>query len=494
MPAVNLSDLLRTIARIHSEKPALIDQDRALTYGELDDLIDRTASHLLTLGVAPGDRVGLCLHDNADFLIAMFAVWRIDATAVAMDWRGKGAERAAFAARFDVSLVLEHRLAPDGSGYPASVVDGVWHESVARSAPLGPYQRTANRIAYFNMSSGTTGEPTAIPMTHSRLLARAVINYIEGNWGALSVYVSVLPFQFSVARSYCTNVLIAGGAVYVLGSMFNPQQFLEVAERYSANQFALVPPMVRNLIALPASDGLLLPNARSTICLGAVLHSEEKRQALAHISSAFCDLYGTSSGGLISVLPPDAIATHAETVGRPAAHVVVEIIDESDRPVATGETGSLRFLPSETIFLQDKTPDDALPPEMVRDGWHYSGDIARLDEDGFIHLLGRSSDIIIRGGANLYPGEIEAVLTAHPAVKDAAVVPWPSRLLGEEIAAFVVLSADVSKQDLMLLCRTKLSAAKLPRDIFLVDDLPRNTNGKVLKRELSARLTMIDDG
>jgi acyl-CoA synthetase (AMP-forming)/AMP-acid ligase II len=173
-------------------------------------------------------------------------------------------------------------------------------------------------------------------------------------------------------------------------------------------------------------------------------------------------------------------------VGRPVFAVEVEAVDDADGRLRPGEIGQLRYRgPGVATGYYD---DPEASREAFRGGWFYPGDLASLDELGFVTLKGRRKDMILRGGVNIYPPEIEATLTEHPAVAEAAVVGWPSRELGEEVAAFVRLVAPATSEDLLAFCRSRLARYKWPRKAFVVDELPRNSSGKVLKSELVRRL------
>ena len=188
----------------------------------------------------------------------------------------------------------------------------------------------------------------------------------------------------------------------------------------------------------------------------------------------------------MSLLGPGDLEEHGASVGRPVFAVEAEVVDASDGPLAAGETGRLRYRGPGVATGYHGDPEASR--EAFRDGWFYPGDLAAIDREGFVTLKGRAKDMILRGGVNIYPADIEATLTGHPAVAEAAVVAWPSREFGEEIAAFVRLSAEVDPDELVAFCRERLARYKCPRAVFPVDDLPRNSAGKVLKAELASRL------
>jgi acyl-CoA synthetase (AMP-forming)/AMP-acid ligase II len=215
---------------------------------------------------------------------------------------------------------------------------------------------------------------------------------------------------------------------------------------------------------------------------------QEKVDCLTRLSGGFVQNYGSTMAGMITVLASHEVAAHSESVGRPMDQVLVEIVDDEGRPLPRGDVGVIRVRTpgvARELVLEGL---EARSSDLVVDGWIYPGDIGRLDSEGFLSIVGRTSDVIIRGGVNVYPSEIEAVLVSHPAVREAAVVGWPDRVLGEEIAAFVTLSTPVNPRELAIYCAGKLHPDKHPRQVFVIDEMPRNANGKLVRRDLLARL------
>jgi acyl-CoA synthetase (AMP-forming)/AMP-acid ligase II len=194
--------------------------------------------------------------------------------------------------------------------------------------------------------------------------------------------------------------------------------------------------------------------------------------------------------GMITVLESDEIDAHANSVGRALPHVRIEIVDDQDQPLPTGELGSIRVRTpavAEPLSLGNGE-GERRTSDLIIDGWVYPGDVGALDERGFLTIVGRTSDLIIRGGVNVYPSEVEGVLAEHAAVAEAAVVGWPDPIIGEEVAAFVVLRSSAEPRELLAYCRSRLQPDKQPREIFVIDAMPRNANGKLMKSVLIGRL------
>jgi acyl-CoA synthetase (AMP-forming)/AMP-acid ligase II len=250
-----------------------------------------------------------------------------------------------------------------------------------------------------------------------------------------------------------------------------------------------VPAILRGLFPLAPADGHLFPQVSWLMSCGAPMLPQEKKEALGRLSPGFVQNYGSTMAGMITLLETKDIEPHAASVGRILPQVTVEIVDGENRPLPSGEAGQIRVrTPGIAGELSGKGDLPERNSDLVVDGWIYPGDIGALDADGFLIIIGRTSDMIIRGGINVFPGEVEEMLAGHPAVIEAAVVGWPDPVVGEEIAAFAVLREEVSPQAILAWCRSRIQPDKQPRDLFILPALPRNANGKVVKRELAAKL------
>jgi acyl-CoA synthetase (AMP-forming)/AMP-acid ligase II len=241
---------------------------------------------------------------------------------------------------------------------------------------------------------------------------------------------------------------------------------------------------------LPKPSLPLLPGVRLLISSGASLYPDERRRIMRELCPNFFNFYSSSEGGGISLLRPEHPDEASLSVGKVVFGAEVQIIDQDHRPVPPGTVGMIRYRGGAVANSYYRDPQESAL--AFRDGWYYPGDLGRFDAGGFLHLAGRAKDMIIRGGVNIYPAEIETTLVAHAAVAEAAVVGWPARERGEEVAAFVVRRAEVSEGELIAHCRASLAPYKVPKGVFFVDALPRSGLGKVLKPALVERLRALD--
>jgi acyl-CoA synthetase (AMP-forming)/AMP-acid ligase II len=298
------------------------------------------------------------------------------------------------------------------------------------------------------------------------------------------------PLSFTATRMNVLSCLLDGGSVNFTPILISSEELAETIERSKANAMLTVPATVRGLMELSGGSRPLFPGMHYLMSCGAPMNAAEKVAAQQALSPGFLENYGSTMAGMLTVLESKDIAVHGNSVGRPLHNVRVEIVDGQDRPLPQGEVGAIRARTpgvAQTLSLGD-AEEERRTSDLLIDGWIYPGDIGALSEDGFLKIVGRSSDMIVRGGSKVYPSEVEGVLAEHAAVAEAAVVGWPDQKLGEEVAAFVVLRASVPPQEILAYCRSKLHPDKQPRQIFIVDALPRNANGKLVKRELVERL------
>jgi acyl-coenzyme A synthetase/AMP-(fatty) acid ligase len=465
------------------EAVALIDADRTSTYGELAALVWRTAGYLSALGVRRGDRIGLCLKDDWQHVVALLAVARLGAAFAQIDWRSRPAEKARIAETFDFKLVLTLPGADIEANCPSAALDSGWHQRVAAADPPTFVPDDWHDPIAILASSGTTGLPKFTVATHLQYYFR-LANYREVMpSGTPRRYLSMLSMSFSASRVAFLSHLLHGDALIFYPAMFLAAEFVEAVSRNEATVAYIVPSAVRQLLAIAEMEKPLLPGLDVLLTAGAPLFPDEKREIFRKLTPNFHEIYGATAIGPMSVLRPQDVTTRPESVGRPFPLVDIEIVDDHERPVPVGETGRLRC---RGPALTSPIPGNAAEDDF-RDGWHYPGELAALDESGYLHLHGRTSEVIFRGGAKIFPTEIEVVLQAHESVAEAAVVARASSDNEQELVAYVIAGAAVTPGQLLALCRRRLTPYKVPREIHIVSQLPRNPSGKLDKHALTSR-------
>jgi acyl-coenzyme A synthetase/AMP-(fatty) acid ligase len=440
--------------------------------------------------VTAGDRVGIALTRNDEALIAVLATWILDATALVVDFRTRAGERSIIAANLDVRAFLEDRPAPGKELYPALKLQSGWEAAPGTDAKQIPTPRVAgDAVAIIGVSSGTSGTPQPVALSHECLFARHAIARSSPQWNPGGRFLVTAPLAFSATRKHVLSRLLDGGTVIFAPLLLSPSDIVARALETHANSMLTVPTIVRTLMELAPNSGHLFPEMDWLMCCGAPMLSEEKIDARDKLCRGFVQNYGSTMAGMVSLLETADIEMHSKSVGRPLPQVLVEIVDLEQRRLPAGEIGQIRVrTPGAGANLASADNAPKRQDDLMIEGWIYPGDLGMLDQEGFLHIQGRSSDVIIRAGVNVYPSEVEKVLSSHPGVVEAAAVGWPDKLIGEEIAAFVVAREGVRPQELIGWCRGRLQPDKQPREVFLIPAIPHNANGKLMRRDLVALL------
>lgn len=483
---MNVTDFIGRYAATQGEVPALIDGERTVSYGELDGLVRRTARHLRDLGVQPGERIGINLKERVESAVLMLAAGWMGVSFVPIDWRARPAERARLAAAMGVRLVLVEPSAPPLPEVATVAVGEEWREAIARATPEETPSPGGDAELYVALSSGTTGLPKGAPCTHTMFRHRLGKYTIAIGQSQGHRYVSVQPLSHA-AGWHMLFLMLSGGSTVVLHPiLFSAEEYLDAVTRHQATFALLVPTVLRWLLKLPPrADGQpLLPWMRTLVTAADVIRAEEKRAVFQKICPGLIEMYATSVTGNITILQARDIMARAETVGQPNLMVDLEIVDEDHRPVPRGEVGRLRVRGPGTATGYVGTGSEEATRNDFRDGWFYPGELAARDGAGFVTIQGRASNVIIRGGANVYPEELEAVIERHPAVAAAAVVGKPHPELGEEVVALVVARDGLDPREILAFCRRELSPQKAPAHVQVVADLPRTGAGKIRRAEL----------
>ncbi len=491
---MNLAAILTNHAARRPDRPAVVHAGGVLSHAEYADRVGRWAAPLADRGIGAGDIVGLDLGDTVEHVIALYAIARLGAVILPMDWRWTAEEKRRIADFFAARLVLcetgDALLDSDVVAETAVVADR-WLADVAAADAGRVFASGDDPPLVLSLSSGTTGTPKGPMITHDQMFARFMIYLVALGFDERTRFLCASPLYFGGSRGYTMCALYAGATVGMCPQPDAAGDRVAAASREAASHLVLVPTVLRRLldVAGGSAEAPLLGGLDCLFSTGAVLHPEERAELLARVCPNYVNLYGSTDGGSCTGLLPDDPPAAAASVGRPVFSTSLEIVDDDDARVATGEVGRIRYRHPGTATSYHNNPEESR--EAFRDGWYYPGDLGWTDEAGYLFLAGRARDMIIRGGINIYPDEIEHVLALHDGVREAAVVGRPSREYGEEVVAFVVLrdAADPPDQDTLAgHCRAQLAPYKVPRELHIVDALPKSGVGKVLKTELRERL------
>ncbi len=542
-PSIPLDRLLSSAAEKHPDGTAIIFgamvgsclMDAKLTYSQLDSAVNRFAAGLQRMGVQKGDRVAIMLPNCPQFTIAAYAIWRIGGIVVCCNPlyvarevehlirdsgtetfvimsslydRVKGVRESAGLGRVIVTNIKEyfpgllrflftvakekkegHRV--DISGHP----DTFWFQDVMDRAPdhpkpVGVDHEEVSTLIY---TGGTTGGPKGAQLTHRNLVSNAVmLNIWASSREAEDAMLSVMPFFHVYGLTAGMNTCVASAITMV--QIPNPRDMVHVLkaiETHKITYYCGVPTMFVGFLNFPERDQYDLSSVRFAVSAAAPLPPEVQQQFQAVTGGKMVEAYGLTETSPAATMDPIG-SPKDNSLGVPVPDTDVKIVDveTGTQELPAGEIGEIIIkgpqvmkgywnMPTETANALRTGPDG-------EPGWFYSGDIGFMDEDGYFHMADRKKDMIIAGGFNIYPADIEAVLFENPKVKEAAVIGMPDEYRGETVKAFVVLKEGetATQEEIIEFCKERMASYRVPRAVEFRDDLPKSMIGKVLRREL----------
>jgi long-chain acyl-CoA synthetase len=511
----NLRALLEARAAAAPDKPFLFSESdgRQFTYREFDEAVNRVARMLAARGVGRGDVVSLLLPNSAEYVIAYFACFKLGALAGPVNSLLKPEEVAYVVGNSEAKLMLVHtEFLPKVEGLREETptlrdvvefddydratsdfgADADTGGDAGKGLPSSSLARDDEAIIIY--TSGTTGRPKGCLLTHGNLIANArqIAEWLGFNED--DRLLSIMPLFHMNAVSVTTmSALYAGGST-VVSPRFSASRFWQIISDYRITSFGSVATMLSMLLAtypggVPA--GLDASRLRFAMCGSAPVPAEVLRRFEETFKCLVVEGYGLSESTCRSTFNPPDARRRAGSCGLPIGNEM-RVVDEEDRELPVGEAGEI-VLRGENVFKGYFKNEEATR-RAFRGGWFHTGDVGFCDPDGFFYIVDRKSDMIIRGGENIYPREIDELLYKHPAVAEAAAIGVPDQLYGEEVAAFVVLKEgkQASGDEIISYCREHLADYKCPKTVRVVSTLPKGPTGKVLKRELQK--TMKDEG
>jgi O-succinylbenzoate-CoA ligase len=500
----NLGLFLTKRAQLGGSREALveIERGRRFSYAELEERSNRAANAFASLGVRAGDRVGLLLMNGVEYVESYFALAKLGATMVALNWRLVADELAFILTDSGATLLLADAEFDDlvgelrerdtplrtfvrvANGTPVRDDAHDWDGLLAAADPSLPELGGEGPDELFIMyTSGTTGLPKGVIHTHDTFIAASTTVALTADMRLGDRFLQMLPMFHVGALSPVTSTIHRGGTIVMMRA-FDPVAVLPAIAQERVTNGLAVPAMLKFI--LQASD----PKQHDTSSLrwmmsGAAPVPVPLIERYAELGIEIHQVYGlTESGGPACLIGPEHAIAKAGSTGPAFFHTEVRVVDDQGADVLPGEIGEVIIRGKHVMKGYWNRPEATA--ETLRDGWLYSGDMATVDEDGFVYIQDRKKDMIITGGENVYPAEIEEVLTGHPDIADCAVIGTPSEKWGESPLAVVVpaAGAQLSEGDVLDWCNGKLARFKLPRVVAFTDEIPRNPTGKALKRLL----------
>lgn len=492
-------------ARLYPDRAAIIGPaDQAISHADFAERVWRAADGLALRGIGKNSRVAILARNSPEYLAVHFALASLGAWTVALnyalklpdiDFRLHHAEVEAIfvSSEFlpliaDLSAAVTKRIAARVFVLDGSAKEWVSLDELVASGKATPPDVliSPEDTLYVGYTSGTTGTPKGALVSHRAIVVGFLYKALAFGLTARDVTINPGPYWHSAPRDFAALAIYLGGTA-VVPERFDAEQYLADVEKYRVTNSFVVPTMLQRLVESDAPERRDVSSLRALISGGAPLPSVVKEKVLKTFGPVLTEFYGATETRVVTVISAEELATRERSVGRPMQDVELRVLDEQGAEVPAGEVGEV-YLRGPGLF-SGYWRDPERTAAAHRGEWFSLGDMGRLDAEGYLYLVDRKQDMIISGGENIYPNDIEECLQLHEAVSEAAVIGIPDDLWGEIVVAYVVLSpgAKVGGDELIAFCGERLPNYMKPRRIEFCRELPRNPTGKILRRELRER-------
>jgi long-chain acyl-CoA synthetase len=492
----NLSFLLGQAATEHPDRAAVRLDDRVLTYAQLREAAGRMSTLLASHGVEPGDRVGIMLPNVPAFPIAFYGALAAGAVVVPMNPLLKSREVAYYLSDSGARVVLAWHAAAgeaakgaaDAGAHAITVETADMAGLIGECAPAQGQSGWGDQDdAVILYTSGTTGKPKGAELTHAGLVRNAELSsrtLLQNTPD--DVVMGCLPLFHVFGLTCGLNAAVTAASALTLLPRFDAAKALHIIQRDAVTIFEGVPTMYAAMLHHPEADPAQAATLRVCVSGGAAMPVEILRGFEKKFGCIILEGYGLSETSPVASFNLPDRTRKAGSIGVPVEGVQMRLVDDQGQTVPDGQIGEIAIRGHNVMKGYWRQPEATAA--AMTDGWFRTGDMARVDEDGYYYIVDRKKDLIIRGGYNVYPREIEEVLHEHPAVAEVAVIGIPHDELGEEVGAAVALKpgASATPEELRAFARDKVAAYKYPRRVWLVDALPKGPTGKILRREVHA--------
>ncbi|MGG4442110.1 fatty acid--CoA ligase family protein [Brevibacillus fortis] len=497
----HLNESLIQSAKQFPDRPAYVFMGETTTYADFYQQVEHLAAGLAQHGIGKGDAVALLMDNRPHFVSAYYAILRVGAVVVPMN--------PIYTAR-EISFILSNSKAKAAIALSALqpvltpmkdqiedlqlliytepienelTIDQLVQEGQESDAGYEEPERNEDDLAVILYTSGTTGQPKGAMLSHRNMDSNAEAMGKLFELVPEDRMVAVLPMFHVFCMTVCMNGPIRTGATIIIMPKFHPADVVQTIREQKATCFAGVPTMYNYLLQLPTATKEDLSSIRIYCSGGASMPVELLHKFEAKYDAKVLEGYGLSEAAPATTFNPLHGTRKPGSVGVDIPLVKNKVVDPEGKEVARGEVGELVVQGPNVMIGYLGLPDDTAA--ALRDGWLYTGDMAHMDEEGYVYIVDRKKDMILVDGYNVYPREVEEVLYEHPAIIEAAVIGIPDEVHGEAVKAFVALKeVAVSQEDIMAFCRDKLAKYKVPRQVEFVAELPKNSTGKILRRSL----------
>lgn len=501
---MTLGEMLADSAKRYPDKTVIIFQGIKITYQELYKRVQSLSRNLKEMGIKPGDKVGLLMANSPQFVVSYFSLATLGAIIVPLNTMFKTEELSYIlqdaqakmlitmdnftktAEQLAVKLTELEKIIISGNNNKSKFIS--FEDLVSREIEEGfRIKVKPEDTAIYLYTSGTTGHPKGAMLSHRNLLSNVQSTLEALQIGAEETYLCVLPLYHTLAATICMLMPIYIGSTVTIHESFTPHGVLKSLTEDKISIFVGVPSIYVVLLHVDFPEGQYdLSNLRVCLCGGAsmpleiIKAFEDKYKGKARIIEG----YGLSETSPVVCVNPAVGLRKAGSIGLPIPRVEVKIFDEQDRNLPVNEVGEIVVKGPNVMKGYYNLPEAST--KSLRNGWFHTGDLGKIDEDGYIYIVDRKKDLVIVGGLNVYPREVEEVLYTHPGIAEAAIISYQDKLRGEAVKAVVALKQgyEVKEKELIKYCRNRLANFKVPRTIEFMESLPKTSTGKILKRAL----------
>lgn len=510
---VNLSDQLTDTAKRLPNKSAYVFQDEATTYLELDGAVTKFASRLQEMGYKKGDHIALVVGNSPYYVIGLYGALRLGAVVIPINPLYTAHEISYILKNGDVKAVITMDVLMEKFEAIAEQLPSVEHYISCESGKevsfngfsLLPKLKSFSKImtegslnfiapeidkqetALILYTSGTTGNPKGAILTHGNLYSNAkdVADYLTINVD--DRVIAALPMFHVFCLTVSLNAPLMNGGTILIVPSFSPTEVFRLAKGYEATVFAGVPTMYNYLLHSITDNEDSFSKIRLCISGGAAMPVALLKQFEQSFGVKISEGYGLSEASPVTCFNPLDRPRKPGSIGTSILHVENRVVDEFGEEVPVGEVGELIVRGPNVMKGYYKMPEETA--HALKDGWLYTGDMARMDDEGYFYIVDRKKDMILVGGYNVYPREVEEVLYSHPSISETAVIGVPDPDTGEAVISFVVSDDPSLKEDVLIdFCKSHLAKYKVPKEIEFLEELPKNTTGKILRKNLRAKV------
>ncbi|WP_419954338.1 class I adenylate-forming enzyme family protein [Neobacillus niacini] len=481
-----IAHLAKNVFKRYPEKIAVKDKNRNFSYSELQKRVYQLYTALKQAGLEKGDRIGIIMSNRVEHMELDLAAAIGGFIKVPINYRLHPKEVEYILGDVEAKVLIgeEEHLSPIQTTSHKIKIGKEYEEWVTSQEAIEPEILTGEDDLFAIMyTSGTTGKPKGVMLTHRNILSSVLSLALVCEITSDDVVGHVAPLTHG--SNFLSHVSWLFGLTQVIFDKFDPEEFLNDVEKEKVSFIFMVPTMVNLMIQNPDFDASKLKNIKSINMAGSLIAASKLKQAIEKAGPIFIETYGQTEAPMtITVMPRHELANRLESCGAVGPFVEMKIVDDNGSEVPKGEIGEI--ICKGPLVMKGYWRNEKATNETLKNGWLHTGDLGWIDKNGYLHIVDRKKDVIISGGLNIYPREIEEVLNKHDGIKETCVIGKPSEKWDEAVVAYCVLNegATVDPEELLELCKNHLASFKKPKEIHIVETLPKSSYGKILKREM----------